>query len=100
MCRLLCGKRLCSRGRGIWNVRIPLFFSFIFHNGKCGRNGVDQVHVWQLKEIEYVLMLFVALYSQCFCGHSIASTGTLVADSNCATRCPGDPDEFCGGTYL
>eukprot|EP01059_Diplonema_ambulator_P007044 TRINITY_DN1657_c0_g1_i4.p1 TRINITY_DN1657_c0_g1~~TRINITY_DN1657_c0_g1_i4.p1 ORF type:complete len:370 (+),score=104.67 TRINITY_DN1657_c0_g1_i4:104-1111(+) len=35
---------------------------------------------------------------ECYCGNDI-STGTLVADTECAMPCPGDATEDCGGSF-
>ncbi|KAG0653115.1 Xylobiase bxlB [Hyphodiscus hymeniophilus] len=37
--------------------------------------------------------------TQCFCGHSIASTSSIVTTSQCNTPCRNNPAENCGGTY-
>ncbi|KAL8837213.1 MAG: hypothetical protein Q9176_005844 [Flavoplaca citrina] len=33
---------------------------------------------------------------ECFCGDTLASTSTKVADSQCSKVCPGDTSQYCG----
>ncbi|KAJ3920741.1 glycosyl hydrolase family 71-domain-containing protein [Lentinula edodes] len=40
--------------------------------------------------------------TQCYCGNSITNngaTGTVVASSNCNSKCGGDSSQSCGGSY-